>query len=103
MAHKSYRSGRRPKYPISPRSTNVAELAAVLHQKYGLPKPLALRIIKTFLRAITDNLRSGQLVRLRNFGSFRMRKSHGALRPKFNASPQMLKVRTLKPGKKKSR
>ena len=102
MAHKSYHAGRKIKHPIAPRSTNVAELAAILHKKYGLQKPLALKIIKTFLTAIAENLRTGQLVRLRNFGSFQMRQSRGAIRPKFNASPQMLRVRAPKPRAKKS-
>jgi len=73
---------------------NQKDLILTLYQEYGLPKYFADKIIKTILTSISTELKKGNRVRLRNFGTFEMRKSHGKLRPKFNPSKNLFKIFT---------
>ena len=75
---------------LDDRSMNMTELAEALHKKFGLPHRFAFRIVQFILDTIAAQLKQRRLVRLRNFGSFEMRKSHGKLRAKFNPSPNLL-------------
>ena len=77
-------------------SLNLAELVGILHQKFGLPKRFAEDILKEFLNTIIRQLKLGHKIKLRKFGAFEMRKSHGKLRPKFNPSKNFLSLFKLR-------
>lgn len=70
---------------------NFKELAYVLAKEYGFSKTLSQRILKTILKTIVAELKKGNRVRLRNFGTFQARKSHGKLRAKFDDSKNFFK------------
>jgi nucleoid DNA-binding protein len=70
---------------------NSKELARIISKEYLLSQSLANPILKTILKTIASELKSGRLVRLRNFGTFRARKSHGKLRAKFDDSKNFFK------------
>jgi len=70
---------------------NLKDLARVLSKEYHLSRALANSILLTILQTIASELKSGRLVRLRNFGSFQARKSHGKLRAKFDDSKNFFK------------
>jgi nucleoid DNA-binding protein len=70
---------------------NLKDLARALSKEYHLPRALANSILQTILRTIASELKSGRLVRLRNFGTFQARKSHGKLRAKFDDSKNFFK------------
>ncbi len=70
---------------------NLKGLARILSKEYHLSQYLSNQILKTILKAIASELKSGHLVRLRNFGTFRARKSHGKLRAKFDDSKNFFK------------
>jgi nucleoid DNA-binding protein len=70
---------------------NTKGLTRVISLKFGLSKALSGAILKTILQTITSELKSGRLVRLRNFGTFTARKSHGKLRAKFDDSKNFFK------------
>ena len=70
---------------------NIKGLARVLSKEYSLSLSLSQQILKTILQTIAAELKSGRLVRLRNFGTFRARKSHGKLRAKFDDSKNFFK------------
>ncbi len=72
---------------------NQKELTRLLANEYNLPLALAARILETLLTTITAELKKGNLVRLRNFGTFQARKSHGKLRAKFNDSQNFFNLR----------
>lgn len=65
---------------------NLKDLARVLSREHHLSRSLANSILQTILQTTAFELKSGRLVRLRNFGTFRARKSHGKLRAKFDDS-----------------
>jgi nucleoid DNA-binding protein len=65
---------------------NQKEFTRLLANEYNLPAALATRILETMLVTIATELKKGNLVRLRNFGTFQARKSHGKLRAKFDSS-----------------
>lgn len=65
---------------------NTRGLTRAISSSYGLSKTLSGAILKTILKTIAAELKQGRLVRLRNFGTFQARKSHGKLRAKFNDS-----------------
>jgi len=69
----------------------VKGLARVLSKEYNLSLSFSQHILKTILRTIVSELKQGRLVRLRNFGTFRARKSHGKLRAKFDDSKNFFK------------
>jgi len=65
---------------------NHRELAEEIRKNHGLSWAESSRILETVIETIRDQLKQGHLVRLRNFGTFQARKSHGKVRAKFNAS-----------------
>jgi nucleoid DNA-binding protein len=65
---------------------NAKGLTRILSKEYHLSQDLANSILKTILKTIVDELKQGRRVRLRNFGTFTARKSHGKLRAKFDGS-----------------
>lgn len=65
---------------------NLRGFTRVLSKEYGFPLVLSNQIIKTILKTIRDELKQGHKVRLRNFGTFYAKKSHGNLRAKFDDS-----------------
>jgi len=65
---------------------NSKEIARILSKEYHFSQSLADSILKTILKTIVSELKKGNPVRLRNFGTFRARKSHGKLRAKFDDS-----------------
>jgi len=58
----------------------------VIAKEHALSKPLSGRILETILDTIKEELKRRHLVRLRNFGTFRARTSHGKLRAMFDDS-----------------
>ena len=70
---------------------NLKDLARAFSKEHHLSRGLANSILKTILKTITSELKSGRLVRLRNFGTFQARKSHGKLRAKFDDSKNFFK------------
>jgi nucleoid DNA-binding protein len=70
---------------------NFKALSRILSKEYHLSQSLANSILKTILKTIASELKSGRLVRLRNFGTFRAKKSHGKLRAKFDDSKNFFK------------
>ena len=70
---------------------NIRELTQVISKKHSLSKALSNRILKTVLETIRKELKKNRLVRFRNFGTFRARKSHGKLRAKFDDSKNFFK------------
>ena len=70
---------------------NVSELSEAISREHGLSKALSNRILKTTLETIRKELKQKHLVRLRNFGTFSARKSHGELRAKFDDSKNFFK------------
>ena len=70
---------------------NSKDLVRTLSKEYHLSRGLANSILQTILQTIASELKSGRLVRLRNFGTFRARKSHGKLRAKFDDSKNFFK------------
>jgi len=70
---------------------NLKDLTRILSRDYHLSRSLANSILQTILQTISSELKSGRRVRLRNFGTFRARKSHGKLRAKFDDSKNFFK------------
>ena len=70
---------------------NFRDLARILSKEYHLSQDLSNQILKTILKTIATELKQGRLVRLRNFGTFQARKSHGKLRAKFDDSKNFFK------------
>jgi len=70
---------------------NLKNLARVLSKEYHLSRSLTNSILQTILKTIVSELKQGHLVRLRNFGTFTARKSHGKLRAKFDDSKNFFK------------
>ncbi len=70
---------------------NSKELARILSKEYHLSQDISVQILKTILKTIIGELKKGSLIRLRNFGTFSARKSHGKLRAKFDDSKNFFK------------
>jgi len=70
---------------------NSKDLARILSKEYHLSQALSNQILQTILKTIVSELKKGNLVRLRNFGTFTARKSHGKLRAKFDDSKNFCK------------
>ncbi len=70
---------------------NIKGLARTLSKEYHLSQDLSNQILQTILKTIALELKNGHLVRLRNFGTFSARKSHGKLRAKFDDSKNFFK------------
>ncbi len=71
---------------------NHRELAEEIRKNHGLSWAESSRILDTMIETIRDQLKQGHLVRLRNFGTFQARKSHGKIRAKFNASKNFFEL-----------
>jgi len=65
---------------------NSKELARILSKEYQLSQDISNQILKTILKTIVSELKQNRRVRLRNFGTFQTKKSHGKLRAKFDDS-----------------
>lgn len=65
---------------------NSKDLARILSKEYQFSQDLSTRILNTILKTIVSELKKNNLVRLRNFGTFQAKKSHGKLRAKFDDS-----------------
>jgi nucleoid DNA-binding protein len=65
---------------------NSKDLALILSKECQLSQGFSNQILKIILKTISSELKKGNLVRLRNFGTFSARKSHGKLRAKFDDS-----------------
>jgi len=70
---------------------NLRDLTGILSKEYHLSRSLANSILQDILKTIVSELKKGNLVRLRNFGTFSARKSHGKLRAKFDDSKNFFK------------
>ncbi len=70
---------------------NSKEINQILSKEYHFPLDLSHQILKTILKSIRDELRQGNIVRLRNFGTFQAKKSHGKFRAKFDDSKNFFK------------
>jgi nucleoid DNA-binding protein len=70
---------------------NLKDLARILSKEQHLSRSLTNSILQTILKTIVSELKQGHLVRLRNFGTFTARKSHGKLRAKFDDSKNFFK------------
>ena len=70
---------------------NITELALVIREEHSLSKSFSIRILKTVLNTIRKELKQNRMVRLRNFGTFQRKKSHGNLRAKFDDSKNFFK------------
>jgi len=65
---------------------SLKDLARILSKEHHFSRALSNQILKTILKTIVSELKQSHLVRLRNFGTFTARKSHGKLRAKFDDS-----------------
>ena len=72
---------------------NLKDLARILFKEQYLSQDISIQILKTILKTIASELKKGNTVRLRNFGTFRARKSHGKLRAKFDDSKNFFNLR----------
>lgn len=70
---------------------NITELASVIREEHSLSKSFSIRILKTVLNTIRKELKQNRIVRLKNFGTFQAKKSHGKLRAKFDDSNNFFK------------
>ena len=70
---------------------NLKDLVRILSKEHHLSRSLTNSILQTILKTIVSELKQGHLVRLRNFGTFTARKSHGKLRAKFDDSKNFFK------------
>jgi len=70
---------------------NIAELTQVISKRFFLSKSFSNELLDTVLETIREELKQNRLVRLRNFGTFQARKSHGKIRAKFNGSKNFFK------------
>ena len=70
---------------------NTKGITRILSKEFHLSTNLSNQILKTILKTIAGELKKGNLVRLRNFGTFSARKSHGKLRAKFEDSKNFFK------------
>jgi len=67
------------------------DLIDILNKKHGLPQSFSGRIVNTILDAIKSDLKKGNRVEFRNFGSFEVSKKWGKKRVQFNPSKNILK------------
>ena len=65
---------------------NKQQLIKRITKEHGYPNAESERILTTILTVIQEELKKGNIVRLRNFGTFKAKKSHGKLRAKFDDS-----------------
>jgi len=70
---------------------NVQELARAIRKQHGFTKAECRRILETVLEAIREKVKAGDVVRLRNFGSFRKGKSRGKDHVEFRTSKNFFK------------
>lgn len=65
---------------------NFKDLSLVLSKEYGFSQTLSSQVLETILKTIVNELKNNRSVRLRNFGTFQAKESHGKLRAKFDDS-----------------
>jgi nucleoid DNA-binding protein len=66
---------------------NYTELAEAVRKDLRLfTHAQGRQIVESVMETIREEVRRGRTVRLRNFGTFEARKSHGKLRAKFDDS-----------------
>ena len=70
---------------------NLEQITKIIAREYNLPKTLSENILKTILETIRQELKQNYVVRIRNFGTFQTRKSHGKPRAKFDDSKNFFK------------
>jgi len=71
---------------------NKQQLVRTIAHTHKITLYEAEQILNTILKSIRKQLKQGQRVRLRNFGTFQARKSHGKLRAKFDDSENFFKM-----------
>lgn len=71
-------------------SLNQEEFVELLADKHAIPKAWAREILKDVLGIVGGALKQDIRVRLRNFGTWEMREFRGEVRPKFDASKNLL-------------
>ena len=84
-------------------SLNFDGMASILFKDHGIPKHFAEDILRTIMSTIVTETEKGNLVRLRNFGTFEMRKSHRKRRLKFSDSENVREYPKTKPKPKTRR
>lgn len=70
---------------------NYCDLVEEIRKEHGFSGAESSRILDTVIETIREQLKKGHLVRLRNFGTFQCRRSHGKIRAKFNDSKNFFK------------
>ena len=65
---------------------NMQGLAGVIRKEHGFTKAESGRILETVLSGIRKEVKRGEIVRLRNFGTFRRGKIRGKVRAEFRTS-----------------
>jgi len=71
---------------------NKQQLINQISRQHGHTKAETQRILNSILQTIKIELVKGHLLRLRNFGTFRVRKSRGQRRAKFDPSKNFFKL-----------
>ena len=71
---------------------NRGELIGVLAEKHGFSKAFAGRVLTTVIETVRAELAGGGKVRIRKFGTFQARESHGKVRAKFNDAEKFFGV-----------
>ncbi len=72
---------------------NQGDLITILARNHGFTKALAGRVLSTVFETIRSELSAGGEVRIRDFGTFRARESHGKARAKLDDSPNFFRAR----------
>lgn len=72
----------------------VKDLRNVLMKKHGFSRAFSGRVLSSVLETIRNELAAGQPVKIRNFGSFRIRKVNGKDRVEFEDSPNFFSTST---------
>jgi nucleoid DNA-binding protein len=65
---------------------NVEELSETLAKRHGFTENFAGRVVRTVIETMRAEIKGGGIVRIRNFGTFEARESHGKRRAKFTES-----------------
>ncbi len=70
---------------------NTRELAEVIRKEHGYSKAESHRILDTVLESIRSQIKRGDRVRLRNFGTFKPRKYYDKIHCVFDDSKNFLR------------
>jgi nucleoid DNA-binding protein len=65
---------------------NVEDLSEALAEHHGFTKAFSGRVVRTLFETIRSEIKAGGVVRIRNFGTFDSRTSHGKPKAKFTDS-----------------